>query len=121
MEWHKRGCRCFSCNHTWDGMIADDTQDGLECPNCHHKRGEVVQTRLFHFRREFVSCLVCVKNYGADMKPGFCQEFSKKIDPNDLGLNQNTAATCRYWHPNEMPRGMVRADAEEHIRWYEKE
>jgi hypothetical protein len=38
-EWHKWICYCEQCNHRWTGMVSDERQEKLQCPNCKMDKG----------------------------------------------------------------------------------
>ena len=75
------------------------------------------QKRTFTVNEEVIRCNNCQLNY---TKNGFCQEFSSNIDNNNEEQIKN-ALTCKYWHPNTIPRNKFSADAPERERWYEKD
>ena len=71
----------------------------------------------FLVRDEIIFCHNCSLCYGKEMKPTFCQEFSRPVDSS----NDDKAKTCGYWHPkrNIMDRYNFHTNAPNHKRWYE--
>ena len=73
----------------------------------------------FLIRDEVIFCHNCSLCYGKDMKPTYCQEFSRTVDSSNDAMAKN----CDYWHPKQkiVDRYNFHTNAPEHIRWYERD
>ncbi len=86
-------------------------------------------SRSFLISKDYVSCTNCAKCYNARKlfdegvrEPSFCQEYSFHILPNTPeSQNQERGLNCEQFVPEFANRAIMRPDAPEHIRWYEKE